>query len=101
MPMPIPRVMRPSVFEPLFSLNNSRRIPRAACAAALASLATPLALDVSPHRDDAVADKFIECAVVPKNDVGHRGQVFIQLPDQFFFVRFLTQSGETDDVGEK
>src|SRR5207249_1538195 len=41
-------VTRPSVCQALFRLNNSRRIPGAACAAALASLATPWLLTF-PH----------------------------------------------------
>src|SRR5439155_8616919 len=60
-----------------------------------------LAFDVSPHRHDGVANELIESAVVLKNDIGHRAQVFIQLPDQFLRIGFLAHGGETDDVRKK
>ena len=91
--------MRPSVFQPLFSLNNSRRIPRAVCAAAFASLATPF-FDVSPHRHDGVADKFIEGAAVLKTILVLHSNIHSDaapIPAD----RLLTQGGETDNVREK
>src|SRR5262249_32658176 len=56
---------------------------------------------IPPYRHDGIPDKFIEGTAVLKNDVGHRAQVLIEMPDQFFRIRLLAQSSEAYDIGEQ
>ena len=57
-----------------------------------------LAFYITPHRHNGVANKLIERTAVLKNNISHRAQVLVQMPDQFFRIRFLAQGCKTNDV---
>src|SRR3989440_1350672 len=101
MPTAVPRADGAFVFRGLLRGNTSPPHPQSSIRGRFRIFGLSLALDVPPHRHDGVTDKFIERAVVLKNDIGHSAQIFIQLSDQFLRIGFLAQGRETDDIGKK
>ena len=52
-------------------------------------------------RHNAVADEFIDDAIVAEYDVGHRLQILVQLSQQLDRIGFFGERGETPDVGKQ
>src|SRR5208282_3057741 len=54
----------------------------------------------SPERHNGIADVFIECAQMAKQNVGHHGQILIQQINQFVRCQALGERGEIANVAE-
>ena len=52
-------------------------------------------------RHDAVADEFIDDAVITEDDVGHRLQILVELRQQLGGIGLFGERRETAHVGEE